>query len=152
MKTKLTFLKTLLIILIGISFNSCNISESGKEPLTIEERTVANYLIPNYPTNDINVRFHSFSIADIPMSYIAVLSDENNFDSYINQNSKREQITIKNIPENLKNRDQKEIIAKMISCKFTLSNNPNDLIEQTFILDKTGQNCIYSDDFMKVTR
>ena len=152
MTNKLTFLITLIIIVI--TFNSCNKLENEHAPLTVEERTVANYLVTNgrTPDSDFKVNFYSTSITEIPVSYIAVLSNEKSFSYYENMNSNNKKITVKDFPENYKKRDPKEKIAKLVNCKFSMSHIPNDVIEQSFILDKTGQKIIYSDDFMKVTR
>ncbi|MCB4809678.1 hypothetical protein LG651_15585 [Tamlana sp. 62-3] len=152
MKNKRIFPKVIIVILIWTSFNSCNKVNNGTPPLTIEERTIANYLESfRGASPKLNVRFHSINITDISVSDMAILRDEDNFEYYQSKSSNGEQISIKDVPEKYKNRDLKEIIAKRVNCKFTFNKNPNSLIEQNFILDKTGQKCIYSNGFRKVT-
>tara|TARA_R110000868_G_scaffold409676_1_gene695638 strand:+ start:723 stop:1121 length:399 start_codon:yes stop_codon:yes gene_type:complete len=126
--------------------------ENGHPPLTIEERTVANYFVPKEIPSETKIKFYSMSIIDIPVSYIAILSNEKSFSHYENMISNTREVSVKDFPENYQNRDTKEIIAKLVNCKFSTNDIPNDLIEQSFILDISGQKVIYTDDYMKVTR
>ena len=141
-----------MIVLIVFSYYSCSKQSKGKLPITSEEIAIANYLETFRGVSPkLNVSFHTMNITDISISDAVIFNKEKDFESYQNLISNKEIVTIENIPEKFRNRDPKEIIAKRVNCKFTFSKDPNSLIEQNFILDKTGQKCIYSDDNRMVT-
>ncbi|MDO3695956.1 hypothetical protein QVZ41_13980 [Wenyingzhuangia sp. chi5] len=143
---------TLTTVLVFL--NSCETKQNGHLPLNSEERAISQYLTLSKGVNQNNhtIKFISTEIINITVNDMKILSNEENFDIYEKANDNNENIIINNSSNKYNNRESLEIIAKKIKCKYISSVFPETVVTQNFILDKTGQKLIYSDDFKNETR